>query len=222
MREAVVQVEPNLGDDFGMGAFMLLFDTAGLWSISELLCIGAGGIFFVMVERQLDETRLAELDFVEIIEVIDPPGAGMTYLLEIEVPAFPASLPSHHELGLVDWELAPVEDGVDISLVGRQDGIGRLLRRYEQFGLRPSLKSLVNHRGPKTLLSCLTSRQREVIMTAFENGYFEVPRATTASEVGRLLGLDGSTVSEHLQRAQRNLMIEILGSSQARTFVKSQ
>jgi DNA-binding CsgD family transcriptional regulator len=52
----------------------------------------------------------------------------------------------------------------------------------------------------------VTDRQREVVMTAVEAGYFELPRETTLDELASELGISDQTVSEHLRRAQRNVL----------------
>ena len=58
----------------------------------------------------------------------------------------------------------------------------------------------------------LTDRQREVVETASEAGYYEVREASTAA-VAEELGLDPSTVPEHLQRAERNLLTHHIGGA---------
>jgi len=55
-----------------------------------------------------------------------------------------------------------------------------------------------------------SARQREVIETAWERGYYEVPKAVSTEELATELELDPSTVSEHLQRAERNLLGQLL------------
>ncbi|WP_254765925.1 helix-turn-helix domain-containing protein [Salinilacihabitans rarus] len=52
----------------------------------------------------------------------------------------------------------------------------------------------------------LTDRQREVLETAHEMGYFEYPKRSNAGEVAEALGISGSTFAEHLAAAQRKLM----------------
>jgi predicted DNA binding protein len=37
-------------------------------------------------------------------------------------------------------------------------------------------------------------------------GYFAVPREVSTDEIAGELGLDSSTVAEHLQRAEKNLL----------------
>jgi predicted DNA binding protein len=41
-------------------------------------------------------------------------------------------------------------------------------------------------------------------------GYYEVPKEVSADEIAAELNLDSSTVNEHLQRAERNLLEQIL------------
>jgi predicted DNA binding protein len=59
----------------------------------------------------------------------------------------------------------------------------------------------------------LTDRQREVLVTAYEMGYFERPRGANASEVAAELDIAQSTLNEHLVTAQRKLLTDILDRS---------
>ncbi len=54
--------------------------------------------------------------------------------------------------------------------------------------------------------SRLTDRQREVIETAHDMGYFSYPRKANASEIAAELGIAPSTFSEHLAAAQAKIM----------------
>jgi predicted DNA binding protein len=56
----------------------------------------------------------------------------------------------------------------------------------------------------------LTDRQREVVETAVEMGYFEYPRDASATEVADALGIDVSTFAEHLALAQSKLFDGLL------------
>ncbi|MFB6106424.1 MAG: helix-turn-helix domain-containing protein [Halobacteriaceae archaeon] len=57
----------------------------------------------------------------------------------------------------------------------------------------------------------LTDRQREVIETAREMGYFEYPRDANAAEVAAALGIAPSTFSEHLTAAQAKVLDAVFG-----------
>ena len=57
----------------------------------------------------------------------------------------------------------------------------------------------------RALAEDLTDRQREVLRSAYDHGFFESPRATTGVELADLLGVSQPTVTHHLREAQRRL-----------------
>ncbi|MFC7229596.1 helix-turn-helix domain-containing protein [Salinirubellus salinus] len=67
-------------------------------------------------------------------------------------------------------------------------------------------------RGDRTVVDRgrLTERQREVLATAYELGYFEYPREANATEVAEALDVGLSTFAEHLAAAQGKLLSETL------------
>lgn len=56
----------------------------------------------------------------------------------------------------------------------------------------------------------LTPAQRETVLMAYENGYFDIPRGITLVELGEQLGISDQSVSERLRRAQSNLVTAAL------------
>jgi predicted DNA binding protein len=56
----------------------------------------------------------------------------------------------------------------------------------------------------------LTARQREVLQTAYDMGYFDHPKGANASEVADTLEISSSTFSEHLSAAQRKVLDALL------------
>jgi predicted DNA binding protein len=51
-----------------------------------------------------------------------------------------------------------------------------------------------------------SARQREVLVTAQEHGYYEIPRATTTTEIAEVVGIERRTAEEHLRRAENKLV----------------
>ncbi|TYL38428.1 PAS sensor protein [Natronococcus pandeyae] len=51
----------------------------------------------------------------------------------------------------------------------------------------------------------LTPRQKEVLHTAYQSGFFESPRVRTGSELSDALGISQSTFTHHLREAERKL-----------------
>lgn len=59
----------------------------------------------------------------------------------------------------------------------------------------------------------LTDRQREALRTAYELGYFDVPRRATLEDVASELDVASSSVSERLRRAQTRLLEETVATT---------
>lgn len=56
----------------------------------------------------------------------------------------------------------------------------------------------------------LTDRQREVLETAYEMGYFEHPKGANAQEVAATLDINSATLRGHLSAAQSKLLESLL------------
>lgn len=75
----------------------------------------------------------------------------------------------------------------------------------EEIGSTPSLGA-----DP---LDALSERQREAVLTALGEGYYEHPRETTHAELGSVLDCAPNTVSEHLQKAEAKLVESVVDRS---------
>lgn len=109
-----------------------------------------------------------------------------------------------------------VRDGwFDLDFTGKRETFDRLRANLDEAGRDYELRSLVSATGPDDLL---TDRQREVVEVALRAGYFEVPRECTLSELASELGIDPSTASGVIRRAQERVMAwHLTGSDQRRT-----
>jgi hypothetical protein len=72
-------------------------------------------------------------------------------------------------------------------------------------------------RSRDTPLSMLSERQREVLVTAFNLGYYEHPRETTHGDIADRLRCAPNTISDHLQKAEKKIMTEALESEFAKS-----
>jgi predicted DNA binding protein len=93
------------------------------------------------------------------------------------------------------------------SVVSRLDErwTGVSVRRLVQSGNSGSAEDLV-----LVDRSDLTDRQREVLATAHEMGYFAYPKRANAEAVAAELDIDPSTFAEHVAAAQDKLLAAIL------------
>ena len=65
--------------------------------------------------------------------------------------------------------------------------------------------------APANLVPEFTQRQRQVIETAYANGYYNIPRETTTAELADELGISRRTMEEHLRRGEKKLMDGFIG-----------
>jgi hypothetical protein len=59
----------------------------------------------------------------------------------------------------------------------------------------------------------LTDRQREALRTAYELGYFDIPRGASLDDIARELDISASSLSERLRRAQTQLIEETVATT---------
>ncbi|WP_458207295.1 helix-turn-helix domain-containing protein [Haladaptatus sp. NG-SE-30] len=59
---------------------------------------------------------------------------------------------------------------------------------------------------PETALPDLSSRQQEALVTAYELGYYRIPRETTTADIAGKMEIERRTLEEHLRRAENKLV----------------
>jgi hypothetical protein len=210
MREAEISVTDTELAAMGVDDLLALTREAGLLSVAELACRGNGAVLQVEVETRLDEERLAALDYVDEWNHVAERTDSQVYVVSFIAPDLPERLEETAAdlVGTCDPE---VDDrGATMSLVGPHEAISEQIDEYRKAGVSPALQRIGGYRGADDPLDELTARQREVIETAWEMGYYEVPKLASADDIATEMGLDSSTVNEHLQRAERNLLGQIL------------
>lgn len=214
MREATIHISDEALDDFGLGPFVATIREYGLQAVSELTCDRPGCLLVVRTEEKIPPERLAGLTDLVWWEHL-PGREGPTYLCKVAVPALEEDLDPTSETGVSEPEVMPTETGIEIRVVGTQEALSNRVTEYDDVAT-VGLRSLGAYEGPREPLEAVTDRQREVLETAHDLGYFEVPRAVTTEAVAAELDLSPATVREHLQRAQRNVMKTVLGSKAAK------
>jgi hypothetical protein len=103
-------------------------------------------------------------------------------------------------------------DRMKVEFVGKEDEISKFLQYTSKLSSN-SFKILaltsIDTRG-ESLLSKLTSRQRQILLTGYALGYYDVPRKISSDDLSRHLNVDKSTIVEHLRKAERKLIGSII------------
>jgi hypothetical protein len=75
------------------------------------------------------------------------------------------------------------------------------------------LHKLTRDGEPEPAGEGLTDRQQEALRTAYEMGYFEIPRRAALDDVAAELDISASSASERLRRAQTQLIEEMVATT---------
>jgi predicted DNA binding protein len=84
----------------------------------------------------------------------------------------------------------------------------------ENWSLRYKVVSLTDAKfSPESPLTYLTEKQRTVLVSAFEHGYYETPRRINSQELAKELNLKSATLVEHRRKAEQRLLTQIIKES---------
>ena len=102
------------------------------------------------------------------------------------------------------------EGKIKISFLGNEKQVKDFMEKIDTLGIRYRVVLLADANfSPISPLNRLTEKQREVMMAAYKMGYYDIPRKITSEELAERLGLVGSTVVEHLRKAEQRLMTQL-------------
>ena len=103
------------------------------------------------------------------------------------------------------------ERGMELRLSGHSKSIRRFLALLKMI-LPPDKISVQSLRGGEKngWSKTLTNRQREVLSHAVRRGYYKLDCDITLRELADELGMARSTLGEHLQRAEQEIMKEVV------------
>ena len=110
-----------------------------------------------------------------------------------------------------DVPMAFTDDGgIRATLIGREAAIQAAIDGMpDEVGI--TLQAMTEYnpvaRGP---LATLTDRQLETLQLAVDRGYYDSPREVTARALAAELGCSRGTASEHLRKAERYVLSEVL------------
>lgn len=206
MREAVVSLNWTDIAALGFGDLVSHCREMGIRDIEMLEDDGHRCIPQVEVESPLDEDLLDTFECVEQWELVTEKDDTYLYILELTATELPETITEYYDKLLGTSDISFTDHGARVSFLGPQKALRDVLRTFETVGATPDLRKLGQYTGEESLLDALTNRQIEAIETAYEMGFYDVPRQATTEDVAAKLGVDAATLSEHLQRAERNLL----------------
>jgi len=102
--------------------------------------------------------------------------------------------------GAISWRL----------MTSDRTELKKLVSKLKKLGCDAKLVKL----SPIDVQDVLTNRQEEIIMMAFEKGFFDTPRKSKLKDLARITGVSQATLSEILRKGQKRIVVDYLKAKQ--------
>ena len=134
---------------------------------------------------------------------------SMRTVLRYELPFVPPPHRAIFESGnFVPLPLSIRNGWAIANLTTSQERLSQLKDAFESAGVTYEVDSIKPSTDPTALL---TDRQREFVLKAVEQGYYESPRQCTLTDLAAMLGVSKGAASGTLHRAERRIVRNFLG-----------
>ena len=148
---------------------------------------------------------------IEVLDVIKVEGNEYTCFIKGKAPEEFININQKLGRDLI-WDTPTIitEDKLVISVIGDKDNLKKFLEVIKTYGKIENIQCQLSVYQGRNILSCLTDRQREVILEAKKNGYYEYPRRTNGDQLAQKVGISKAVTIEHLRKAEARIMSNIL------------
>jgi len=167
------------------------------------------------IEFQNSSTRIEDIFEPKLIRAVvleeEKPGTYVIFLKARSQPSDIAVL----KTGVYLSDPCVVREGkIKIGVVGEAKQLRAFIKYVENLKVNFTVVSLTDIKFPeRSPLENLTGKQRTVLTSAFNHGYYDMPRKISSQELAKKLGLRGSTLIEHRRKAERRLLSRIFSET---------
>jgi hypothetical protein len=97
-----------------------------------------------------------------------------------------------------------------ISMMGERKNLSDFVEMIRNAGtiLKMSFRRAAYQRTD--ILAVLTDKQREVMVAAFQNGYYDFPKKISSKKLCRKVSISKPTLLQHMRKAEGRILKEIM------------
>jgi predicted DNA binding protein len=105
---------------------------------------------------------------------------------------------------------------IKASFLGTSLQIKRLLQLIRKLGFQYRIVAVFDATfSPTSPLGLLTEKQREVLITAYKLGYYDIPKKVNTDQIAEKLHIRGPTAVRHREKAEKRLLSTLLSETSA-------
>jgi hypothetical protein len=150
-------------------------------------------------------------DYVEIFNVLQKNGNRYVCLIKAKYFRSLSSLAKKFNIDII-WDTPSIftKDKMTVSVTGNEENLKKIHDLFKKVGTVNKISFVKSLYNEQTILSCLTDKQREILIAAKKNGYYSYPRKINSKELSEKIGLSKPTVVQHLRKAEVRLVSNLL------------
>jgi len=163
-------------------------------------------------EYTIDDIDLS--DIAEIITILKRDGNKYTCLIKGQPPfgknQWLKKISKKFDLNII-WTTPSIlsKEKMVISVIGTNEELQKFLKAIKLAGNIKQISFQDADFEWQSVLSCLTEKQKEVIIEAKKMGYYNYPRKIDTDKLAQKVGISKSTAIEHLRKAESRIICNI-------------
>ena len=149
-------------------------------------------------------------EYMEMLTVLKKEGNRYIIVSRVKFLKKFIGLAKKFDIDII-WDTPSIftKDKMTISVTGTEKNLKKFLEIIKNLGEIKSISFKKATFNEQTILSCLTEKQKEILIAAKKNGYYSYPRKTNSQELSEKIGLSKPTVVQHLRKAEVRLVSNI-------------
>jgi len=149
-------------------------------------------------------------DYVEIFTVLQKKDNRYICLMKVKYFKSLNSLAKKFNIDII-WDTPSIltKEKMVVSVSGNEENLKKILNLFKNIGKVTKISFVKSKYNEQTILSCLTDKQRKILIVAKNNGYYTYPRKINSKELSDIIGLSKPTVVQHLRKAEGRIMSNI-------------
>ena len=150
-------------------------------------------------------------EYMEMLNVLKKEGNRYIIVSKVKFLKKFIGLAKKFDIDII-WDTPSIfaKDKMTISVTGTEKNLKKFLEVIKNLGEIKSISFKKATFNEQTILSCLTEKQKEILIAAKKNGYYSYPRKINSQELSKKIGLSKPTVVQHLRKAEVRLVSNIL------------
>ena len=157
----------------------------------------------------LDDLDLPE--YMEMLAVLKKEGDRYIVISKVKIFKKFSALFKKFDLDIV-WDTPTLfhKEKMVLSVIGNEENLKQVLEIIRHLGEIKRISYTKAIFNEQTILSCLTEKQKKILISAKKNGYYAYPRKINSQKLSEKIGLSKPTVIQHLRKAEVRLISNIL------------